>query len=167
MSEIRIEPWSEAGLELLRRVNTDEMKKHLGGPETDEQVLARHQKYLNGVTEQKGCMFRILLGDEPVGTVGYWERQWDGAPVYEMGWAVLPPYQRRGIATAAVRAAAALAAAEQRHRYAHAFPGAGNPPSNAVCRKAGFTLIGECDFEFPPGRPMRSNDWRLDLFAAG
>jgi RimJ/RimL family protein N-acetyltransferase len=167
MSEIRIEPWSEAGLELLRRVNTAEMKKHLGGPETDEQVLVRHQRYLNFVAQRKGCMFRILLGDEPVGTVGYGERQWDGAPVYEMGWAVLPPYQGRGIATAAVRAAVGRARAERRHRYLHAFPGVGNPPSNAVCRKAGFTLIGGCDFEFPPGRFMRSNDWRLDLLAAG
>ena len=109
MSEIRIEPWSEAGLELLRRVNTAEMKKHLGGPETGEQVLVRHQRYLNFVAQRTGCMFRILFDDEPVGTVGYGERPWDGEQVYEMGWAVLPPYQGRGIATAAVRAAVAPA----------------------------------------------------------
>ena len=167
MSEIRIEPWSEAGLELLRRINTAEMKKHLGGPETSEQVLVRHQRYLTFVAGRTGCMFRILADDEPVGTVGYHQRDWNGAPVYEMGWAVLPPYQGRGIATAAVRAAVAAASAERRHRYLHAFPDVGNPPSNAICRKAGFTLIGETDFEFPPGRPMRSNDWRLDLFADG
>jgi len=23
-----------------------------------------------------------------------------------------------------------------------------------------------CDFEFPPGNPLRCNDWRLDLRAA-
>jgi hypothetical protein len=35
--------------------------------------------------------------------------------------------------------------------------------SNGVCRKAGFTLLGEVDFEYPKGTPIRSNDWRLDL----
>jgi hypothetical protein len=35
--------------------------------------------------------------------------------------------------------------------------------SNAVCRKAGFELVGECDFEYPPGNHIRSNDWRLAL----
>jgi hypothetical protein len=34
-----------------------------------------------------------------------------------------------------------------------------------VCRKAGFTLLGETEFEYPPGHLMRSNDWRLDLAA--
>jgi len=35
--------------------------------------------------------------------------------------------------------------------------------SNAVCRKAGFELLGEVDFEYPKGTPIRSCDWRLDL----
>ena len=34
----------------------------------------------------------------------------------------------------------------------HAYPRVDNPPSNAVCRKAGFTLLGEEDFEISPGR---------------
>lgn len=46
----------------------------------------------------------------------------------------------------------------------HAFPGVENAPSNAVCRKAGFTLIeGELRFEYPPGTFMVGNDWRLAL----
>jgi hypothetical protein len=32
-----------------------------------------------------------------------------------------------------------------------------------VCRKAGFELLGEADFEYPAGHPLRCNDWRLDL----
>ena len=47
----------------------------------------------------------------------------------------------------------------------HAFPAVDNPPSNALCRKLGFTLIEECEFEYPKGHFMRCNDWRLDLFA--
>jgi hypothetical protein len=27
-------------------------------------------------------------------------------------------------------------------------------------------LLEECDFEYPPGNPMRCNDWRLDLFTS-
>jgi RimJ/RimL family protein N-acetyltransferase len=46
----------------------------------------------------------------------------------------------------------------------HAFPSVSNAPSNAVCRKLGFTLLEECEFEFPRGNFMRCNDWRLDLF---
>jgi hypothetical protein len=29
----------------------------------------------------------------------------------------------------------------------------------------GFTLLGEVEFEFPPGNFATSNDWRLDLTA--
>ncbi|MFD0275408.1 GNAT family N-acetyltransferase [Kitasatospora sp. NPDC127111] len=162
---IHLEPWTDADLALLRRVNTPEMKKHVGGPETEEQLLVRHARYLDFVPSGLGCMFRIVLAGEaePVGTVGYAARGWRGGTVYEMGWNVLPPHQGRGIAARATRAAVAAARTGARHRYLHAFPSVDNPASNAVCRKAGFTLLGETDFEFPPGRPMRSNNWRVNL----
>ena len=63
----------------------------------------------------------------------------------------------------ATRAAVAAARREAAHRFLHAFPSVDNPASNAVCAKAGFTLLGETEFEFPPGRFMRSNNWRVDL----
>jgi RimJ/RimL family protein N-acetyltransferase len=81
--------------------------------------------------------------------------------VYETGWNVLPPFQGRGIAAAAATVAAA--GAEREHRYIHAFPSVDNPASNAICHKLGFSLVAECDFEYPPGSFMRCNDWRLDL----
>ena len=58
------------------------------------------------------------------------------------------------------------ARAERRHRRLHAFPAADNAPSNAICRRLGFTLVEELPFEYPPGRWMRCNDWRLDLLPA-
>jgi RimJ/RimL family protein N-acetyltransferase len=169
MTEIRIEPWGEGDLDLLRRINAPEMKRHLGGPETDEQVVARHERYLKFVGSGKGCMFRVVLlpEQEPVGSVGYREREGRGVTVYEMGWSILPAYQGRGLATAAVAAAVADAGAQRTHRYVHAFPSVDNPASNAVCRRAGFELLGETEFEFPRGHLMRSNDWRLDLTASG
>jgi hypothetical protein len=44
------------------------------------------------------------------------------------------------------------------------FPSVVNAPSNAICRKLGFTLLGEHEFEYPKGNFMQCNDWRLDLF---
>jgi hypothetical protein len=40
-----------------------------------------------------------------------------------------------------------------------------NGASNAVCRRAGFELLGESEFEYPPGTTIVSNDWRYDLRA--
>jgi hypothetical protein len=83
-SYVQIEPWTDADLELLRRVNRPEMKKHVGGPETDEQVLIRHQRYLSFIPEGKGCMFSIVLlpEREAVGTIDYAERIWQQEAVY-------------------------------------------------------------------------------------
>jgi RimJ/RimL family protein N-acetyltransferase len=46
-----------------------------------------------------------------------------------------------------------------------AFPSVDNGASNAICRKLGFELLGELEFEYPPGhgRVMLTNDWRFDL----
>ena len=164
MTEVRIERWSADDLGLLQQLNSREVRAHTGGPEIDEEVRARHGRYVRGPGPRSGHMFTVVLPDgEKVGSVGYWAREWRGEPVYEMGWAILPAYQGRGLATAAVRAVIAEAAARGDRRWAHAYPSVDNPPSNAVCRKAGFTLLGETEFEFPPGRMMRSNDWRIDL----
>ena len=105
----------------------------------------------------------MVAGDEALGWVGYWEREWRGEAVYEIGWAVLPAAQGRGVATDATRLAIEVARATGRHRWLHAFPSVENPASNAICAKLGFTLLEARDFEYPPGRVMRCNDWRLDL----
>jgi RimJ/RimL family protein N-acetyltransferase len=166
-SRIQLQTWSDADLDLLHRINAPEMTEHLGGPETAEQILTRHQRYVEIGDTGTGRMFTIVLlpGGESVGNRGYWDRLWHAEMVYETGWNVLPPFQGRGIAAAAARLCAANAKAEQRHRYLHAYPSVDNPASNAVCRKAGFEFIGEYDFEYPPGNPIRCNDWRIDLTA--
>ncbi|MFG1655417.1 GNAT family N-acetyltransferase [Micromonospora chersina] len=168
MTEVRLARWSADDLALLRQLNAPEVRAHTGGPETDEQVVARHERYLRGPGPRGGHMFTVALPDgTKVGSVGYWEREWRGEPVYEMGWAVLPAYQGRGLASAAVRALIAEAAAHGDRRHAHAYPSVDHPASNAVCRKAGFTLLGETEFEYPPGHLMRSNDWRIELTGKG
>ncbi|MFJ8577290.1 GNAT family N-acetyltransferase [Micromonospora sp. NPDC093277] len=164
MTEVRVARWSSDDLELLRQLNSHDVREHTGGPETDEEVAARHERYLAGPGPRSGHMYTVVLpGGEKVGSVGFWERDWRGEQVYEMGWAILPAYQGRGLATAAVRVVIAEAATRGDRCAAHAYPSVDNPASNAVCRKAGFTLLGETEFEYPPGHRMRSNDWRVDL----
>jgi RimJ/RimL family protein N-acetyltransferase len=166
---VRIEPWVEGDLPLLQRLMGDpEMTKHLGGPETPEKIAERHARYV-GANSDESRMFKIVdaATDEPAGSVGYWEREWRGEQVYETGWSVLPAFQGRGIAGLATAQAIDRARAERKHRFLHAFPSVENAPSNAICRKLGFTLLEECEFEYPKGSFMRCNDWRLDLFASG
>jgi RimJ/RimL family protein N-acetyltransferase len=130
------------------------MMRHLGGAESAEKIAERQHRY-----EQPGSgQFKILepAGREGAGWVGYWDREWLGEEVYEVGWAVIPAFQGRGLAVAAARA-------EARHRFMHAYPAVENVASNAICRRLGFVLLGPCELEYPPGHPMRCNDWRLGL----
>jgi RimJ/RimL family protein N-acetyltransferase len=36
-----------------------------------------------------------------VGSVGYWQREWHGEEIYEIGWMVVPEFQGRGTRPAA------------------------------------------------------------------
>ncbi|MER6703687.1 GNAT family N-acetyltransferase [Streptomyces fumanus] len=161
---VRLVPWAEGDLWLLRRLNGPEMTAHLGGPESEEQVLGRHRRYV-GMAAADGRMYRVVLdgGGGSVGSVGYWRREWRGGEVWEAGWGVLPEFQGRGLAVRAARAVRDAAREAGGPRYLHAFPKVAHAASNAVCRKAGFTLLGPVDFEYPKGHPIRSNDWRADL----
>ncbi|GAA1109964.1 GNAT family N-acetyltransferase [Kitasatospora arboriphila] len=167
--DVHLKPWSESALGLLRRINTPQMRHHVGGPEPEEKLLDRHRRYLAMPETGRGCMFAILLDDEMVGSIAYHQRDWQGEQVYETGWNVLPPYQGRGFAAAAGTALIAIVREAARRpgapRGLHAFPSVDNAPSNALCNRLGFTLIDACDFEYPPGSGtlMRSNNWRLDL----
>jgi RimJ/RimL family protein N-acetyltransferase len=166
---LQLEPWSAGDFPLLRLLNAPDMTEHVGGPESEAKLNERQEKYVAGGAAGSGGMFTVVLLPErkAAGSIGYWEREWRGETVYETGWAILPDFQGRGIAVAATRAVVELAAAELRHGYLHAYPSVDNPPSNAICSKVGFVLLGECDFEYPPGHKMRCNDWRFDLTLLG
>ncbi|MFI2027733.1 GNAT family N-acetyltransferase [Streptomyces buecherae] len=168
-SAVRLLPWADDDLWLLRRRNTPEMTAHLGGPEPEAALLARHRRWtaMSAATPHEGRVFRVedRTGDT-VGTVSFVPKEHDGEPIFEVGWGVLPEHQRRGWATASVRALLArLAALPPAHRRpaAHAFPRVTNTASNAVCRAAGFTLLGEAVHEYPPGHHHPSYDWRHTL----
>ncbi|PVE07872.1 N-acetyltransferase GCN5 [Streptomyces scopuliridis RB72] len=164
---VRLDPWAEGDLGLLRAMNAPELMSHLGGPETEDQLLTRHRRYVDLSADRtgRGRMFRIVLlpAGEAVGTIGFWEQTWQGRQIYETGWGVLAAHQGRGIAAAAAAAVVEKARAESKYRYLHAFPSVGNRSSNALCGRVGFSLRGPCEVEFPKGHLMRANDWRLDL----
>ena len=162
---VRIEPWGKDDLRLLTRIMGDpEMTRFLGGPESPEKIAERQKRY--ATSHSTGQMFKIVDDEtgEPAGSVGFWDKTWRGEEVYETGWSVLPEFQGLGIAAEATRQAIDAARTERKHRFLHAFPSVENAPSNAICRKLGFELVEECEFEFPPGNQLRCNDWRLDLF---
>jgi len=164
---IRLERWGSGDLALLQGLLGDPaMMSHLGGPESPEKIATRQTRY-----EQDPKQLKIVAEatGEGVGWVGYWEREWRDQEVYEIGWSVLPAFQGRGIAGAATRAALDAARAERDRRFVHAYPSVDNGPSNGLCRKVGFALLGSHEFEWPKdsGIMMRCNDWRFDLFATG
>jgi RimJ/RimL family protein N-acetyltransferase len=163
-SPIRVENWGREDLALLQRCVGDEaMMGHLGGAESPEKIAERQLRYERAGSGQFKIVDRAT--GEGVGWVGFWDSEWSGADVYEIGWAVTPPFQGRGIAVLAACEVLDVARAQARHRFVHAFPALANAASNAICRKLGFALRGPCEVEYPPGNIMPSNDWRLDLHA--
>ena len=77
----------------------------------------------------------------------------------EAGWMVLPEEQGKGYASAGVRLLfEQIAAAGDRWGDIYASTGTENVPSNALCRKLGFELVGEGDIDYG-GRLLRVNHW--------
>ena len=134
-----------------------------GGPEGPEKVVDRQARYEKADSRQYAI---VEPGGDHIGWVGYWERTWDGEQVWETGWALLPAFQGRGAASAAMGQLLEVARAERLHRFVHAYPMTDNAPSNAICRKLGFVLLGEADFPARGGGTIRVNDWRFDLLGA-
>jgi RimJ/RimL family protein N-acetyltransferase len=158
---IVLHPWTSDDLWLLHAtLGNPDMMQHLGGVESVEKIEQRHARFVC-----ENDMFTIRYGDAVAGSIGFWETTWHGDKAYETGWMMLPKYAGRGFATRAALQIISLARNEGKHRFLHAFPNVENAASNAVCRKAGFTNMGEHTSEYPKGHWMQCNDWRVDLFA--
>ena len=167
-TEVSLRPWAEGDLLLLQRLMGDPtMMEQLGGPESPEKILSRHARYYLISEMNNDRMFAILAGTRKiaVGSIGFWEKEWHGQQIWETGWSVIPEFQGLGIATQAAFLIVQMTRESGIHYIMHAFPAVINAPSNAICDKAGFKLLGEVEFEYPPGNLMRCNDWMIDLFA--
>ena len=162
-SPVAIRPWSADDLMVLERNNAPEMTLHLGGPESPEKVRDRHERYQRHWLEGTAWMFTARVDDEPVGLVGYWNTTHEGRDVFECAYGILPEFQGRGLAAAAMQDCLAHAALHGTRDDVYAYPKVTNGPSNALCKRLGFVLEGEQDFEYPKGHPIRANAWRYAL----
>lgn len=167
MDTLSLRPWGPGDLPLLHRANAPAMTAHLNGSETEEQLVARHERYLRLNASGEARMFVVLAAEHPVGSIGYWRVRWRGHDALEAGWFVLPEAQGHRVAA---RALALLLDDARGHagerRMLVAFPGVDNPASNAVCRRAGFELVGTTTETFREAE-LTVNEWVFDLDRVG
>ena len=154
---------SMADLPLWEQLQCDPvMMAELGGPRAKEDMPRVLQNMITYVETGRGWVYKVVVDEAGVGSICIWESDWDGQPINEIGWMVLPDYQGRGLASQAVRAVLDKARTTGRWDVIHAFPGVTNGASNAICRKAGFRQLEECEIDFA-GRMLRCNHWEIDL----
>jgi RimJ/RimL family protein N-acetyltransferase len=135
----------------------------LGGPWTEQEARATHRRRTANITPDHWWFTVRPMADDgsigdPIGTIGVWASEWQGEPCSETGWMILPRHQGKGYASAALRAILDRAIAERRWGDIHAFPGATNLASNALCRKFGFDLVGIGDADYAD-RHFPVNHW--------
>ncbi len=165
IDRVSLRSFGPGDLDLMRALLGDPaMTRHLGGPQTEEQIQQTYEDYL--VDDAPGGVYVVVVGDDPtgVGWAGLWESQLHGSTVWEIGLSVLPGWQGRGIGSRALRLALDRAADERRHRFVHAFVGLDNEGSSRMCARVGLERIGEEDVEYPPGRWTRCAEWRIALW---
>ena len=143
------------------------MMSELGGPLPRQGLQEKLQRIVDDVRDER-TWYSVIVADgpggAPAGTVCIWNHVWNEETISEIGWKVLPGYQRRGLASGAVRSILLRARSEDRWQVIHAFPGVTNEASNAICRKLGFSKVEELDIDYA-GRALRGNHWVLDVRA--
>lgn len=163
MSNVTLVPWAAEHLPLLAEANTAEMTRHLGGPESPDDLRRRQERYLRGREDGSAWMYAIKVDDELAGGIGFWPIGHDGEEAYETGWYVLPGWQGQGVARRALDALVGIARTEAPPRARlFAYPSVHNAASNALCRTSGFVELGERDFPFR-GTVLRTHVWALEL----
>jgi RimJ/RimL family protein N-acetyltransferase len=141
------------------------MTAELGGPQPREGIEAKVARDAQQAASGSALIKMIIPDTGPAGVVAgsvtLWSHEDAGTPISEIGWMVLPEFQGRGIATAAVRMLLATAREQDRWGLVHAFPAVTNTASNRVCRSAGFRFAGEQDTAYA-GHILRTNHWIID-----
>lgn len=150
-------PWSERDLAVLERANSPAMTRFLGGVESDDDLADRHRQYLAFAEDHEGAMFRVEVDGEAAGYAGWWTEDHEGEPVYEIGCAVEPEWQGRGVATEALRRVVALAQ-QTEPRPVIGYGQVGNAASRALCLRVGFAHRGRGVF------PSDDGDVEVDIW---
>ncbi len=161
LATMDLRPYVDDDIWLTEELETDpEVMSELGGPQPPDSIPRTHARRLQAVEDGN---WWLVIEPEPgiaAGTIGVWPTTQDGVEMFEVGWLVLPRFQRRGLASAALAALIERCRASKRIDAIHAFPGATNAPSNALCRRAGFTWIEEREVLYGD-RPLAVNHWEL------
>jgi RimJ/RimL family protein N-acetyltransferase len=161
---VELLPYSEGDLALTEAIECDpEMMRELGGPVARSEIPGIHRMRVESVANG-GWWFKIIPDPShpPAGTIGIWETSWRRSQIHEIGWMVRTAFQGRGIASRALDMVLTRARSDPRFTRIHAFPGVSNAPSNALCRKFGFSRTEECDVEFRR-RTLRCNHCELGV----
>ena len=147
--------WLTVALETDPRVMAE-----LGGPWTAAEAQAAHARRMASIRDTGTWWFTVVPnpGGPPVGTIGVWHSEADGQPVSETGWMILPEHQGKGHASAALALLLERARDDPRWGDIHAFPGALNAPSNALCHKFGFEQVSSLTVDYA-GRTLEVNHW--------
>jgi RimJ/RimL family protein N-acetyltransferase len=163
LAVMELVPYTDEDRWLTETLETDErVMAELGGPWPRDAIPAIHERRLKSIAA--GTWWYTVVpepGQPPVGMIGIFGSDLDGGPISEAGWSILPAHQGRGYASEALRILLERALADGRWGPIHAFPGVTNGPSNALCRKFGFALVGERTIDYG-GRALRCNHWILE-----
>lgn len=156
--------YSDADMALTEALECDPLVMgELGGPQPRAEVPKIHRRRLDSNTNGDWWLKIVPdAGGPAVGTIGIWKSTWEDEEIHEAGWMLLPAYQGRGLASMALGLLLARARSEPRIEAVHAFPGASNAASNALCRKFGFSLLETSEVDYS-GRKLTCNHWRLVL----
>lgn len=162
---MRVRNVSPADVDAYVRMRCDEaMTADLGGPQRAEEMPDKVRRDVAEVMADTSWILMIIDDEDPTrvaGTVTLWFQSEDGPPYAEIGWMVLPEFQGRGLAKAAVKEVLRRAARDGRWGTIHAFPSVGNAPSNALCQSLGFDLVGQEDLVYA-NTSLRVNHWTTD-----
>jgi RimJ/RimL family protein N-acetyltransferase len=159
---VELVPYGERDIWLTRALETDErVMGELGGPWPAEAIDGIHRRRMDSIA--RGTWWFTIVpepGTDPVGMIGIFGSVFGGRAIGEAGWSVLPEHQGHGYASSALRLLLDRARSDGRWGAIHAFPGVANAPSNALCRKFGFELVGDTSVDYG-GRSLRCNHWIL------
>jgi len=160
---VRLVDYTDDDLGFSIRIETDpRVMTELGGPRTVEAIERVHPKRV-AQNRDDGIWQKIVTDeDEDAGQIGVWCSEHDGEEIWEVGWMLLADFHGRGLGSAALAELIERMRAAGVYDVVHAFPGVTNGPSNGLCRKFGFELLGELELDFR-GATLRANHWRLAL----
>lgn len=144
------------------------MMADLGGPLPPEGIEDKVRRDVAAASAGTSWIKMIIPDDDAAqvaGSVALWRHDAGTGMISEIGWMVLPDFQRRGLGKHAVQTLLEAARVDGRWGLVHAFPAVTNAASNGICRSVGFRLAGQQDVTFA-GQVLRTNHWIIDPQAA-